>query len=879
MIKTLLLLIAGGASFAQTIPNAVPAPTPVIQWLDQNGHPLAGAFLCTFAAGTTTPQASYTDSSAGTSNANPIVLDSAGRAQVWIGPNAYKFVLYVGGTQACPSTGAVQWTEDNLADTTLNFVNFVKTAGTATLITYTDPITGAVQRTVSSRLADRADLKDFGAVCDGTTDDTTAIQAAINQAASAGVTLYGPSGACLATALTLPSNLTLTGQGAGQFIIRAKTGTAIAGTPFIRNATQSGGGNSNITLSNLTIDGNMAGNGGAGRAGALNQEIPSLSLIRVTGVSIDNVTLVNSAAAAIYGYYWTGFSITNSSASNYGFYSSTWPNTAAVQLDYNNATGPSTNIKITGNSFDGSGQHVGGIKLAGDSGHLLTNVTVENNRIITGDANAGSGGATLGVELYSNSGLGFFECNVSGNLIRGETASSPLTAGTGATWGISLAGAGGQFCTVAHNVIRWVGAYSIETGGSSHIAITGNSVDTAAQIAVLGAPAAVAISDISITGNVLYNPVQFSSATLAAPAIFLYSAVGSTLRSTIIESNAITYVANPAGSGIGIWAQCNAGGGSITDTIITGNTIYGPGSGSLVDGITLEQDGTCPVLRTQVRGNTLENLLSGIHFGTDVDTQVSANIYKTVGASFRGTIDPSVIFSDVAPSANYTNAWSTLNPGYNILFTKPGQYFQTNGGLASYPNVLTWNTFNGGNCTVGGIISSNTAQNTPTNAAPNGWTQSSTGAFTRAAYYQEGACRFTIAFGPATGAGPNPPSDNNAFLCEDTAANTGSLTVGGCGFGNAGINSGSRIQNVWTASATWNPGTIPNNSTSTTALTVTGCAAGNLALANLSTLTASAAMVTALAATNQVNVYIYNVSGGNLTPGSGTVHVTCIATN
>lgn len=61
-----------------------------------NGNPNAGGLLYTYAAGTSTPQATYTDSTGGTPNANPIVLDSSGRVttQIWLTQgSAYKFVL------------------------------------------------------------------------------------------------------------------------------------------------------------------------------------------------------------------------------------------------------------------------------------------------------------------------------------------------------------------------------------------------------------------------------------------------------------------------------------------------------------------------------------------------------------------------------------------------------------------------------------------------------------------------------------------------------------------------------------------------------------------------------------------------------------------
>ena len=66
------------------------------QFFTNNGVPLAGGKLYTYAAGTTTPKTSYTSSSGGTAHTNPIILDSAGRVpggEIWISAPPYKFVL------------------------------------------------------------------------------------------------------------------------------------------------------------------------------------------------------------------------------------------------------------------------------------------------------------------------------------------------------------------------------------------------------------------------------------------------------------------------------------------------------------------------------------------------------------------------------------------------------------------------------------------------------------------------------------------------------------------------------------------------------------------------------------------------------------------
>ena len=66
------------------------------QFFDNYGNPLTGGFIYTYAAGTSTPLATYTAFNGLTQNANPIQLNSAGRppAEIWLTNGfAYKFVI------------------------------------------------------------------------------------------------------------------------------------------------------------------------------------------------------------------------------------------------------------------------------------------------------------------------------------------------------------------------------------------------------------------------------------------------------------------------------------------------------------------------------------------------------------------------------------------------------------------------------------------------------------------------------------------------------------------------------------------------------------------------------------------------------------------
>jgi hypothetical protein len=100
-------------------------PSPIAgfagQFFDNNGVILSGGKIFTYAAGTTTPQASYTSATGVTPHANPIILDSAGRVpggEIWLTDGlVYKFVIET-------ATSVLIGTYDNITGVNSNFVNY-----------------------------------------------------------------------------------------------------------------------------------------------------------------------------------------------------------------------------------------------------------------------------------------------------------------------------------------------------------------------------------------------------------------------------------------------------------------------------------------------------------------------------------------------------------------------------------------------------------------------------------------------------------------------------------------------------------------------------------------------------------------------------------
>jgi hypothetical protein len=103
------------------------------QFFTNSGVPLTGGKLYSYAAGTTTPQVTYTSSSGVTAHTNPIILDSAGRVpggEIWLTATPYKFVLNT-------STDVLIATYDNISGIGAASYQIQNFTGTGSQIVFT----------------------------------------------------------------------------------------------------------------------------------------------------------------------------------------------------------------------------------------------------------------------------------------------------------------------------------------------------------------------------------------------------------------------------------------------------------------------------------------------------------------------------------------------------------------------------------------------------------------------------------------------------------------------------------------------------------------------------------------------------------------------
>lgn len=169
----------------------------------------ANYYLKFYQDGTTTPFNMATDSGGGTT-LDKCQLDASGYPTtdgttrfIPHVDQTYKIALYQNATDADNNTtGSADWVIDGVTQPAVTGDIPTNPATLASSVTYTPSGTGAVNTDVQTKLREFVNIKDFGAVGDGATDDNTAFVNFIAECVASGRKGYIPSGEYLINPFT-----------------------------------------------------------------------------------------------------------------------------------------------------------------------------------------------------------------------------------------------------------------------------------------------------------------------------------------------------------------------------------------------------------------------------------------------------------------------------------------------------------------------------------------------------------------------------------------------------------------------------------------------------------------------------------------------------
>lgn len=342
--------------------------------------------------------------------------------------------------------------------------NFLSDNGTfsqvpAASATYTQSGTGAVSgETADVKIKQLVWIKEFGAACDGSTNDTTAIQNAWNAAAAAGKSVYlggVGTGACVITSLTAPqptsgetgNRSALVGDGYGNTILLSNvTGTNCAIT--IAPSTYGTNGDYNTSFKGFTLKNSGGSPAGYGlcltnvtRAAfediwidTFSRGVYAVDSIRITW----NRCVWNNETIGVYGVSasytlpnnWTFIAPSFSFMGSYGIFMYNPADLEVYGGDYENnglGNGTAAVIYLYGNPIDGSkGLTLVGGYFSSNNGIadvLIDNVSGSQNGVhsITGvEFQRVSNTVYVSSNIYiNNNGSGLTTLNVSGSGFQG----------------------------------------------------------------------------------------------------------------------------------------------------------------------------------------------------------------------------------------------------------------------------------------------------------------------------------------------------------------------------------------------------------------------------------------------------------------------------
>lgn len=396
-----------------------------------------------------------------------------------------------------PPDGTIKLARGNAGATTQDVLSVDVNGNINGLVKSTGSTTA---RLLSNRFADVVNVKDFGAIGDGVTDDTAAIQAAINSLSTGGTVLFPCGVYKTSSAINVSiAGIIIAGENRSKTIIRTTSATA---NVIVLDA-------GNVGISNLRIE--HAVTRTAGSSISITTSASKIDVYQVDivspfiGISIPNIAIAKFESIDINGAVaTTGKSIVVTGGFAISFVDCIFRNDPASR--------PESHIQI---------QHV--------------------EDIIFSKCQCISGGINMNVIPGSGQAIGLLWCNDSqfddaatasirlapatGGQVNEVTINSPWI--NGATNDVLATTAGGGTISslqVSNSLLVGAGE-GITSSGASNLILNGNKIG--------GHTTAISLSNTSgavITGNVIGSHGLYSGNTLA---IFL----GGTTSNVIVSNN------------------------------------------------------------------------------------------------------------------------------------------------------------------------------------------------------------------------------------------------------------------------------------------------------------------------------------------------------